>query len=301
MEKNSYQSKVIKQIERRLNIVVVGYEYPKQGADGFVMFLYDQHGNDYAVKVGEVENDYLAYNLIIESKVNVPIPTVIDYFIIEDLQVIVSERVKYPLYNFISTSHKNAFIPDLIDRLLSLREIESNYSGFVSWADKKMSWEQFLAFKYSGSHPWYPWEEILKRKGVDTKLVKKSIEKLVSIMHEFDLDTRPISLLHTDINQRNVFVDIQKKSIASIIDWSESTFGDYLYDLSRFRLNMWHNFNKEAIDIYFDKLKLTDEEKVLEDLYFKMHVVDYINWYTESNDTKRLNMHLEYLKSVKWS
>lgn len=301
MEKNSYQSKVIKQIELRLNIVVVGYEYPKQGADGFVMFLYDQHGNDYAVKVGEVENDYLAYNLIIESKVNVPIPTVIDYFIIEDLQVIVSERVKYPLYNFISTSHKNAFIPDLIDKLLSLREIESNYSGFVSWADKKMSWEQFLAFKYSGLHPWYPWDEIVNRKGVDTKLVKDSIENLVKSLSKFSFGSREITLLHTDINQNNIFVDIKNKTITGIIDWSESTFGDYLFDLSRLRLNIWHNFNKDALNIYYNKLKLTYEEKALEDLYFKMHVVDYINWYTESNDTKRLNMHLEYLKSVKWS
>lgn len=296
MNKN-LQNKSIKLIEDLLGKKIICIEYPKQGADNYVYFITDETGKEYTVKIGDgIENDLLALNMINEAKSGLPVPKVYGDFIIGLKQGLILERYKYPLYRYVVKDYKNNFIKPLIEVFRKIQTIRSNFAGLITWEEKKLSWKDFLLLKYSGKHPWYQWEEIAKRSGVDSQLVTQAVQTLTNKIQETEFISKDYSLLHTDINQGNIFVDIKTKKIKGIIDWSEATFGDPLYDFARFRLNIWHNFNKEATEIYHRVLDLRPADKPLEQLYFYMHVVDYINWFSESNDTERLKLHLDYLR-----
>lgn len=289
---------IINKAEEALDKEIVAIEFPKQGADNFVFFIIDDDGKEYTIKTGsDVTVDIKAIELLEKNNLSGIYPKLVKTFESDNRQYIIIERLKGALYRFIRKEYKNLFIDSLIDTMTKVHSVKSKYAGLITWQDKKMSWKEFLVYKYSGDHPWYSWAEIEQRKGVNTKLLNESIKRLIDLLGSTDLSYSEYSLLHTDINQGNVFVNINSKKVVGLVDWSEATFGDPLYDFARLRLNIWHNFNEDAERIYFNVNKFTDKQKKLENLYFLMHVVDYINWFSESHDVRRLELHQDYLNN----
>ncbi len=300
---SSTQKLIVSTIEKLIGITVVDIKIPKQGVDSEVIIINDISGKEFAVKFSrESANDVLAFNLIKENNIDIPIPKLITHFSFEDNTVLVMEKINFPLLE--AASSKQVYIPSMIAHLKKLHTIKSNKVGMLSNQDNLKSWKELLLYKYSGQHPWFNWNKIAHRDGVDTELILKSVNLMRNKIEKHAFINKNYSLLHTDFNQRNLFVDLNSEKITAIIDWTEAMFGDPLFDFARVRMFIWHfNLQNEALEKYFSLLSLTEEEIELEELYLVSQILDYITWYSEvRNDfnDERLKRHQEFLEDYKW-
>jgi aminoglycoside phosphotransferase (APT) family kinase protein len=269
------------------------------GSSVFVVSATD--GKRYAIKIGEdVGTDIKALELIDHCRVDIPVPKVYGYFDSPKGKVMIMENVEFSLLEDISDSEKVLYIRSMLEALEKLHLIRSAKAGTVG-KDGAESWKEFLLSKFSGKHPWFDWEKISSRHGVDRELVEGGLGQISAGIRNAELPEGDYSLLHTDFNQRNLFVDPKTHRIAGIVDWSEAAFGDPLYDFARVHLFMLHfNSGETALAKYHDILGLSAEEKGREELYLKSIMLEYIAWYSEKSDEfnrGRLELHQEFLRS----
>ena len=135
---------------------------------------------------------------------------------------------------------------------------------------------------------------------MDKDLILKSIEKLVIQIEEKEFLNSNYSLLHPDFNQRNLFIDPDSNKITGIIDWSESMFGDPVYDFARLRMFIWHfKLGGNVLKEYYTLVNLNEEEREIEQIYFVSFVIEYLAYYSEELNEfnkSRLILHQNYLK-----
>jgi aminoglycoside phosphotransferase (APT) family kinase protein len=256
---------------------------------------------DYVVKIGsDTYNDVLAYELLEKEKVRIPIPKIHTHFPTEESYVVVMNKVPYPLLDDLRGKQYQPFIPSMIYNLQKIHQVTRDHIGLLKDGETERTWREELLFRYSGTHPWFPWEEIMKRRVLDAKLIDRTIHQLRERILRISLPENNYSLLHTDFNQKNLFCDPQTNEITGIIDWSEAMFGDPLYDFSRVRIFISHfDLGDESLETYYELTEMTDEEKLREDLYVQCQLVDYLNWYSEDErnpDQGRIALHQKLLK-----
>jgi aminoglycoside phosphotransferase (APT) family kinase protein len=150
----------------------------------------------------------------------------------------------------------------------------------------------------------FDWNDVANREGLDKSLILTSVEKMKKKINDADFKDVGYSLLHTDFNQRNLFVNPQTHEIAGIIDWEEAMFGDPIYDFARVRMYLWHfDLGDQAISDYYDLMQFTQQQKKLEDLYWLSHVIQYLAWYSEELtefNKGRIELHQDYLRAYTW-
>ncbi len=297
MSDQDLQNKIIERIETKLDIKVSGVEYPKQGMSGKVIIIKTED-RDYAIKYGtEALKDKVALELISRSGINIPVPKVYASFKLDKIGVLVMERLNYPLLETASPTEISLYIPSILQNLRNLHEIRSEHPGEIDTIVHS-SWPDVLLSRITGQD--FKWEEISKREVLDRKLVMESLERLIHEIKNMTSNISSYSLLHTDFNQRNLFIDPDRKEIAGIVDWEEAMFGDPIYDLARVRMLLWHfDLPKQVVDQYYQLISLTDKEKELEKLYWTYLVVQYLAWYSEEFcdfNIQRIRLHLEYLR-----
>ncbi len=105
---------------------------------------------------------------------------------------------------------------------------------------------------------------------------------------------RPISLLHGDLHASNIFVN--NNELEGIIDWSDSLYGDPLFDLARFRMTIDRKIGKKGTQRYFKTLNLDAQSLQLEKLYYLIHLLVYVNWYSFDNDQKLIEYQMNVLR-----
>lgn len=298
-----YQA-IIKNVEELLNITVIQTSTPPQGMDGEVFLLKDSHGKEYAVKLSDNTNDVLAYQLLEKHQIAIPVPKLFGHFSFNNKTVLILEKINFPLLENIPISEQSLFIPSMLENLKKIHTITSDKAGLISEENKIRSWKELLLLRYSGTHPSFNWTNIVQRENVDRELIEQSVEKITVKITQQECLTTNYSLLHTDFNQRNLFMNPEKHEITSIIDWGESMFGDPLYDFARVRMYIWHfKLGKKTLQNYYTIVKLTPEEKQLEELYFVDQILHYIAWYSDIHDEfnkGRLQLHQEFLRAYTW-
>lgn len=297
----NYQEKIIRKIELLLKIRIKKVYMPVQGMDNIVCILIDEKDDEFVVKYGvNVVNDILAFKLINKGSHNIPIPKLFTSFAMGNQIIAVMEKINLPLLEKIPHRKQHLVIPSMIDNLQKIHKINSTFSGLLNDQNNSKSWKEILLDKYSGKHSWYDWNKIVYRKNVDMNLVSKSINLLVNKIKSLTLPEKRYSLLHTDFNQTNLFIDPMTYKIVSIIDWSEAMFGDPLYDFARVRMYIIHfNLGEKVLNKYYKLLNLTVKEKEREEIYFLSQTIDYIAWYSESENSfnnARLKLHQQILK-----
>jgi len=305
MKNNLAQRQILEQVEIVLGIHILEVRLPMQGMDSEVFLVTDEGGHEYIVKFGmDVFNDFLALNLIQENKIEIPTPLIHGHFSFENKTVLILEKITHPLLEFAPHDTQYKYIESMLDNLNKIHLIKSDKAGLLSDQQNKKTWKELLLFKYSGEHPWFDWKNISRRDGVDGKLLEASLKKIIKKIENQDFLDKSYSLLHTDFNQRNIFVDPTSNKVAGIIDWSEAMFGDLLYDFARIRMYIWHfNLKHNALQNYYRSLALTDKEKTLEELYMVSQILDYVTWYSEvKNDFNdaRLGLHQQFLRDYNW-
>ncbi len=298
-----FQEKLIAHIEDAFQVDVTSIQTPPQGMSSSVFFVRSSNGTDYAVKYGDcAQHDVPALELISREHVAIPIPKLLGSFLFEEVPVVLMERIQFPLLETVPRAEMSNYIPSMIQNLRALHSIHSISPGPLGTENDKKSWKEIMLDIFVGNE--FGWVEIAHRKGLDTELVTASVEKIVRRIRETEFITHEYSLLHTDFNQRNLFVDPQKHEIAGIIDWEEAVFGDPIYDFARVRLFMLHfNFDEYTAKQYYDLVQFTPEQKKLEQLYVLSYMIQYLAWYSEELNefnVGRIKLHQDYLRAYNW-
>lgn len=294
---------LIKIIEKRLNITVIDSSIPPQGMDSYVITIKISNGLEWALKIGnDVKADNTAYELIRQySDLDIPIPKIIDSFEFDNTFVIVMEKFNYPLMQNIPDNEKHKYIKSMVKTLDKIHKIKSNKEGLLYSLVSTNSWVNLLELILSGNHPWFPWEEILKIDFINSEIIRDTLSNLRDLIEDInDFPNSNYALLHTDFNQRNIFINPNDCTIAGVIDWTEAMFGDPLYDMARVKLYKYHfNVDKNFDNILLNELNLSEKELRRLDFYFILIVLTYLRWYSDDPsdefNLKRIKLHQEIL------
>lgn len=289
----------------QLGIIVADVTIPPQGMDSDVVFIEDSTGKEYVVKYGGgVMNDVKTYELLQQHNIEIPVPKLYGHFMVGDKPAAVLERIMYPLLESIPVSQMFRYIPAMISTQKAIHAVMSDKAGPIINEATPQPWKEIILSKFNGTDDYLQWEEIAKREGLDGPLVLSSVEKLVKWLERTDLISEKYSLLHTDYNQRNLFVNPDNADITGIIDWGEAMFGDPIYDFSRIRMYIWHfNLGQDIVDTYYATMQYSPEEKQLDDMYWICRVVEYLAYYSEELNgfsIGRIKLHQDFLRQYQW-
>jgi hypothetical protein len=300
------QKQIIKKVEELLSINIVDVQIPKQGMDSVVIFVADSTGKEYAIKYyrkGAVSEEF-AYKILEENKVAIPVPKVLGSIDLNERNLLILEKIEFPLLESIAVGDIHRYIPSMVKNMEHIHIIKSGRAGYLSETEQNRSWKEILLSKFNGQDPALNWYEIAGRSGLDSKLVLGSVENIIKKINITQFDESLYSFLHTDFNQRNLFIDPVTDEITGIIDWGEAMFGDPIYDFARIRMFIWHfNLENSALESYDKAVFFTPEQKNLEDLYWLSRVIEYLAYYSEElNDFNvgRIKMHQDFLREYKW-
>ena len=294
-------SNILNKISEELKIPIKKTQKLPQGMDSEVFSIIDEKNKEYVVKIGEgVKADIKAYNLIEKYKLKIPVPKLYLKTSFNNIPVLVMEKIKYCLLETIPKQEMSNYIPSMIESLKEIHKITSERVGCLTGEKEKRTWKNFHLSKFDGSDNYLKWNEICKRDTLDSNLILRSVDKFSSKFSEAEINESNYSLLHTDFNQRNLFVDPKTKKITGIIDWGESIFGDPIYDFARIRMLIWHfNLGAKAVDDYYTLMDYTPKQRELDDLYWISRIIEYLAYYSEEvNDfnMSRIKLHQDFLR-----
>lgn len=305
MTNKEFQNKLISKAEELLKTKIVDVQIPPQGMGSDVFFVKDINKKEYAVKYSEGStSDVQALELLKEHNIAVPVPKLVGTFVFRKKPVVILKRIDFPLLESIPVDHMYKYIPSMIKNLKKIHEIKSDKAGFMTSTKKEISWKQIMLSKFSGEDPSLNWKEIVRREGLDAKLILAALKKIIKWIEKTRFLDKSYSLLHTDFNQRNLFVNPKTNKIASIIDWGEAMFGDPIYDFARVRMYIWHfKLGNKVLENYYKLLSYTPYQKQLEDLYWLSRVIEYLAYYSEELNkfnVGRIKLHHDFLEEYKW-
>lgn len=297
------QDKIIAHIEKEFAIRSVAIQIPPQGMTSSVFFIKASDGGEYAVKYGrDAMKDVPALELIAKKHVAVPVPKLFGSFRLEELPIVAMERMRFPLLESVLVEEMPKYIPSMIMNLKKLHAVTSATPGLLSEPENKKTWKEMMFAIFDGGE--FDWEEVSRRDGLDHDLIMASVLRMREKISRTLFEDDEYSFLHTDFNQRNLFVDPDSDRITGIIDWEEAMFGDPMYDFARVRMYLWHfDLGERAIKDYYDLLDFTPKQKELEDLYWLSRVIQYLGWYSEElNEFNkgRIKLHQDYLRIYHW-
>lgn len=302
MDNSTFQSRLVKYIEKNLKIRILETKIPPQGMTSKVFFVQVNSGEEYAIKYGEdAMKDVPAFELISEKKVSIPVPKLIKSFIFEEVPVVILEKVQYPLLETVAVNEMSRYIPSMVSNLKKLHAVTNSSPKLLAEPNSNNSWKDIIlnVFKRNSL-----WDEVVERELIDKVLVLNSVGKFINTIENTNIINKNYSLLHTDFNQRNLFVDPTSDEITGIIDWEEAMFGDPLYDFARVRMYIWHfNLGDKVIEDYYNLQSYTPSQKHLEELYWLARVIEYLAWYSEEQNefnNGRIKLHQDFLRNYKW-
>lgn len=305
MTTSEIQKQITKEIEKQLKIKIVNTKIPPQGMDSEVFFTTDSNGKEYAIKIGKnATSDILAYRLLEENKIDIPVPKIFGNFTFEDKTVVILEKINFPLLESVPVDQMHRYISSMIKNLKKIHQIKSDRAGFLIERDKNINWKEIMLAKFNSKDPALDWNEIAKRRGLDSELVLKSVENIIGKINQTEFIDSPYFFLHTDFNQRNLFINPYSDEIVGIIDWGEAMFGDPIYDFARVKMFIWHfNLGYKALKDYDKLISLTPQQKRLEELYWLSRVIEYLAYYSEELNkfnTGRIKLHQGFLREYRW-
>lgn len=303
---SNFPKEIIKKTEQLLNINIVKITQLPQGMDSEVIFVTDKQGKKYVIKYGiNAISDSLAYGILFDNNISIPVPQVFGNFEFAGKNVIILQKIDYPLLETVPTGKMSKYIPSMIKNLKKIHKIKSDQPGFLSETNDKQNWKKILLSKFNGVNIDLNWPEIAKRNYLDEKLVLQSVNKILKKINNFKFINKSYSLLHTDFNQRNLFINPNSNNLTGIIDWGEAMFGDPIYDFARIRMYIWHfHLSAKTLKDYYNILSFNPYEKNLEELYWVYRIIEYLAYYSEEEtdfNISRINLHQNFLRNYDWN
>ncbi len=286
------EKKIIDYIKQHFNFgeLIDVPSYPVQGLSGYVFFL-NFKDKEVVVKYGDsVENDYKYLKLIHDRKVDIKVPEVYGYFIIENTQVLLLEKINGKLFGEVKTGELPRYFDSIVETLNNLHKLKN----------RKSNWKTYLLSIFNGDT--INWSMVYEREAIDSDLLRKSISWVINEINNLNFKDEDSALLHTDFNNSNLFIDENTFKIIGVIDWEEATFGDPVYDIARFHMHLWHREAEENIvDEFFVKANLDEQQIKNEKIYFIAFIIHYLAYYSESVDDARaykIKKHEDFLREL---
>ena len=291
---------IIAKAEGLLSEKVISQELAKEGADHIVLKVTTESAKRLVVKVGsDAHTDAFVLKKI--SSLNIKAPKVIAE------SEIATEQGKFPLVimtllegillSGVKKNEKPKHIANIVKEVKKVHSIKSPGKGgrvldVISGRD--YSWKESLKRNLTGENKEFNWKEVLSKKRVNRDIVEKTLD---FALHELKSLTEcsDLRLIHADLNQSNIF--IKGKKLIGIIDWSDAKFGDPLFDFARFRMNIIHRMNKKCLNEYSSTLNLTEKQKEIENFYYLVNLLEYVNWFAFDNDQTLLVKQMKLLKN----
>jgi len=291
---------LVKQTEEVLGSKIVSTSEALQGMDSEVFFATTEKGQQLVVKYGySVLSDIAAYQLLSANKVEIAVPKMLGTFVWDEKPGLILEKIHFPLLENIDNKEIGKYVPSMIANLKKIHTIKSKTAGNLTDDYRTGTWKEILLARFNDTNLSFSWQEISQRDGLDSELVVKSVAKIIKQIITTDCPEAPYTLIHTDFNQRNLFVNPEKTEIAAIIDWGEALFGDPIMDFARVRMLLWH-FGIDTKE-YYEIMNFSENEQQRENLYFNYRVLEYLAYYSEDLtpfNVGRIKLHQTYLAKL---
>lgn len=300
------QKQIIRRVEELLRVSIISVEVPEQGMDSEVILATDSDGREYAIKYHRkgASGDGFVLRFLEEKNINVPVPKALGDFVIEGRSVLILEKIKFPLLETVVAGEIPRYIPSMVRNMKKIHEVKSGRAGFLNEMAERRNWKEVMLSKFDGTDPALNWRMIVERRGLDLELVLESVDNIIKKIRETRFPEGEHSFLHTDFNQRNLFVDPNSDEITGIIDWGEAMFGDPVYDLARIRMFIWHfGLEDQVLENYYGMVNFTPEQRKLEELYWLSRIIEYLAYYSEELNefnVGRINLHQDFLREYRW-
>lgn len=300
----SLDKKLKKRLEKMLGETIVNVEIPPQGGTSEVLMLTTSTQRELVMKIhlSGKNGELTALKLLKQNRIEVPVAQIWHAFCRAGKEIILMEKIVWPLLESCSDADKEKYLASMVENLHRIHHIKSEQAGYVGALNVQEQWKDFLLKRFKGQKGNFAWKEIVMRSGLNEKLVKGALTELIHQLETTDLPTSDYVLLHTDFNQRNLFVDPAACQIAGIIDWGEAMFGDPLYDFARLKLLMDHFDFSEDARLEYDRLThFSAAEKRRERIYLLTLIVEYLAYYSEDLNEfnlQRIEKHQNFLKAM---
>ena len=200
-------------------------------------FFFRRAGNDYVIRFGNegepYEKDRIASKYSSEKML---IPTVIEIGAALGYHFAISERLAGTMIDELRPSEMEKIVPSIMEMLDALRQADVSASaGYGNWNKEEVgqysSWRGFLLDVGSDNptnkiHGWRVSLESSPQGIGSFNQIAAKLKGLAKNCYEGR------HLVHTDLLYFNVLAANGK--IAAVIDWGNSIYGDFLYDLANF-------------------------------------------------------------------
>lgn len=209
---------------------------PISGGERSKAFLFESNGKKYIFRENKrdigFKKDKYAYNNC--GKI-VPIPKIIKIGQFEDRYYAISDFCKGKSLEERETRFSNILIENLIitlDRIHSISIPDGGYgvidingkTTYKSWSDWVLK-NNTPVTRNDGS--FYSWEDIKNIAFVDKAIINKLFEEIKKMLPHISNNRY---LIHGDFATGNVIIDGDE--VTGVIDWNESGYGDFLYDVA---------------------------------------------------------------------
>lgn len=295
------RDKILETAKNLIGENFVKHEVAGDGADHVVIKVKTESGKSLVIKTGpDADSDIHVLKKL--QGLNLKVPQVL-----YDTKIQQGD-VSYPLlvmtsFNGISLKEikpkeKYLYIKSVLDEFKKFRSIKTpRRAGYVIKVDegKDWSWKEFLLRNLNGENPEFDWKVVFQHKNIDSELLKEAMKKAQKMISTL-ADDIELSLIHTDVNEANIFV--KDGQLEGVIDWSDAKYGDWLFDFARFRMNIRHRMDDGALKEYFSGAQLSDMENQKEKIYYLLNVLDYTNWYVVYGWDEMVAMQMDLLKEI---
>jgi len=232
-------------------------------------FSFSWDDQDLVIRFGkyvcDFQKDQLAH---VYATPDLPVPEILEIGTALDGYYAISTRVYGVPLESVSSEQWLALVPAVVAALEAMRTADlSATEGFGDWGvdgnGVHSSWSsRLLSVGEEGpDERGRGWRERLEMSPEGEATFGWGFELLKQVAD----DAVPRSLLHCDLNNRNVLV--QGDSITGVFDWGCSIYGDHLYELARFEFwSPWHpqvdvEYLRSALDQRWVELDYTPENR----------------------------------------
>ena len=200
-------------------------------------FFFRHADNDYVIRFGNEDESYEKDRIASKySSEKLSIPTITEVGIALEHHFAISKRSAGIMIDELGQKEMEKIIPSIMDMLDALRQADiSTTIGYGHWNKNERgqysSWRDFL-LAVGTDHPTskiHGWRASLKASPQGIEFFDQMADRL-KILAEKSYEGR--HLVHTDLLHFNVLSAGGK--ISAVIDWGNSMYGDFLYDLANF-------------------------------------------------------------------
>ncbi|MFH1253611.1 MAG: aminoglycoside phosphotransferase family protein [Candidatus Uhrbacteria bacterium] len=294
-------SKILKTAADLLKENFIDFEFVVDGVDSVVCKVKTESGASLVIKVGP-NADADAFVLRKLEGRNIKVPHLLGETKLQQggrvYPLIVMTCFSGELFKDIAVAERPGYIKEILEEFNKVHSVKSpGRAGYILdvIGGKESSWKDYLLRNLTGENLEFDWKKVFSFKNVNPELVERALkqakEKVLVLSDDIEL-----RLIHTDINGANIFV--KDGHLEGIIDWSDAKFGDPLFDLGRFRMNIRNRMDENTLQAYYEAVNLSDVEINREKIYYLINVLEYINWYVEYGWEDMVLLQMELLKEI---